>query len=368
MAFKGTQTRSALQIAKEIEDVGGIINAYTGQDMTAYYTRVLKKQLPIGLDIISDIVQHSIMDEKELNTEKGVIIQELNMYKDQPKHVVWTNFDETAYPNQPMGRDVGGDAKVIEKMTPEKMLNYMHTHYTTDKIIISAVGDLDHDTFVKKCQKLFTDLSEKKGMIPEPAKYVGGYKYVKKTHEQVNLILGFEGVSFDSKDYWPSKLLAGILGGGMTSRLFQEIREKRGLVYSIYAHSSNESDTGLFYIYAGTGAKQLAELMPTLCDELKKVSKSISDEELNKTKTRLKAALLMRAEEVSDHADNNASELLHYGKIRSKDALVKEINAVTKQQVLTYARKLFKTKPTVSALGPIDNMMPYDQLVALLKG
>ena len=154
----------------------------------------------------------------------------------------------------------------------------------------------------------------------------------------------------------------------MTSRLFQEIREKRGLVYSIYAHSSNESDTGLFYIYAGTGAKQLAELMPTLCDELKKVSKSISDEELNKTKTRLKAALLMRAEEVSDHADNNASELLHYGKIRSKDALVKEINAVTKQQVLTYARKLFKTKPTVSALGPIDNMMPYDQLVALLKG
>ena len=368
MAFKGTTTRSALQIAKEIEDVGGIINAYTGQDMTAYYTRILKKQLPIGLDIISDIVQHSIMDEKELNTEKGVIIQELNMYKDQPKHVAWTNFDETAYPNQPLGRDIGGDPKVIQKMTPKTMLDYMHSHYTTDKIIISAVGDIDPDSFVKKCEKLFTDLSTAPAIIPEPAHYVGGYKYVKKNHEQVNLMLGFEGVSYDSPDLWTSKLLATILGGGMTSRLFQEIREKRGLVYTIHAHSSCESDTGIFYIYAGTGEKEITTLLPTLCDELKKVTSAITDEELIKTKTQLKAALLMRAEEISEHADNNASELLHYGKIRTKEALVKEINAVTKQQIINYAQKLFISKPTISALGPIGNMMPYDKIIERLKG
>ena len=367
MAFKGTTTRSALQIAKEIEEVGGIINAYTGQDMTAYYTRILKKQLPIGLDIISDIVQHSIMDEKELNTEKGVIIQELNMYKDQPKHVAWVNFDETAYPNQPLGRDIGGNPKVIQNMTPKIMLDYMHTHYTTDKIIISAVGDLDHDSFVKKCEKLFTDLSTKKGMIPEPAHYVGGYKYVKKKHEQVNLMIGFEGISYHSPDLWTSKLLATILGGGMTSRLFQEIREKLGLVYTIHAASSCESDTGMFYIYAGTGEKELATLMPTLCDELKKTMHSISDEELEKAKTQIRAALLMRAEEISEHADNNASEFLHYGKIRTKENLIKEINAVTKKQIVTYAQKLFISKPTVSALGPINNMMSYDDIIANLK-
>ena len=368
MAFKGTTSRSALQIAKEIEDVGGIINAYTGQDMTAYYTRILKKQLPIGLDIISDIVQHSIMDEKELNTEKGVIIQELNMYKDQPKHVAWVNFDETAYPNQPLGRDIGGDPKVIQNMTPKIMLDYMHSHYTTDKIIISAVGDLDHDTFVKKCEKLFTDLSTEPGIIPQAAHYEGGYKYVKKKHEQVNLMIGFEGTSHRSPDLWTSKLLATILGGGMTSRLFQEIREKLGLVYTVHAASSCESDTGIFYIYAGTGEKELATLMPTLCNELKKTMHSISDEELEKAKTQIRAALLMRAEEISEHADNNASELLHYGKIRTKEKLVKEINAVTKNQIIAYAQKLFISKPTVSALGPIKNMMPYDEIIANLKG
>ena len=368
MAFKGTKTRTALQIAKEIEDVGGLINAYTGQNMTAYYTRVLKKQLPIGLDIISDIVQHASMDEHELNTEKGVIIQEINMYKDRPTHVVWANFDETAYPNQPIGRDIAGDAKVIQAMTPKKMLDYMHSHYTSDKVIISAVGDIDHKTFVNKCKKLFTDLSAHPALVPESAKYVGGYKYVKKPHEQVNLIVGFEGVPFSSKDRWTAKVLAGVLGGGMTSRLFQEIREKRGLVYSIYARSSSESDTGLFYIYAGTGPKQLKELMPALCDELIKVTKSISDDELEKTKTRMKAAMLMRAEEISEHADSNASEMLHYGFIPTKEQMVKGINAVTKQQVMAFAKKLFKSKPTVSALGPIDNMMPYKEIVARLKG
>jgi len=367
MAFKGTTTRSALQIAQEIEDVGGMINAYTGQDMTAYYTRVLKKHLSIGLNIISDIVQHATMDEHELNTEKGVIIQELNMYKDLPKHVAWTNFDATAYPNQPLGRDVGGDQKVIRNMTPKIMLDYMHSHYTTDKIIISAVGALDHDKFVKECDKLFVHLSPKKGMIPTPAHYVGGYKYVSKKHEQVNLMLGFEGVPYSSEDLWTSKLLATILGGGMTSRLFQEIREKRGLVYTIHAVSSSESDTGMFYIYAGTGEKELQTLMPALCDELKKVMHAITTEELDKAKTQIKAALLMRAEEVSDHADNNASELLHYGKIRSKNTLIKEINSVTKQNVVQYAQKLFLSTPTVSALGPIKNMLPYDEIIHRLK-
>ena len=205
MAFKGTTTRSALQIAKEIEQVGGFINAYTGQDVTAYHARMLKKDMDIGLNIIADITQHATMDEKELNTEKGVIIQEINMYKDQPHYVAETNFEATAYPNQPLGRDIAGDPAIIQAMTPKKMLDYVHAHYATDRIVISAVGPIQHDTFVKKCEKLFCDFKLKKTPIPEAAHYQGGFKYTKKPHEQVNLVMGFEGESYTSPDIWKAK-------------------------------------------------------------------------------------------------------------------------------------------------------------------
>ena len=197
------------------------------------------------------------MDEKELNTEKGVIVQEINMYKDQPHYVAESNFEATAYPNQPLGRDIAGDAAVIQAMTPQKMLDYVHSHYATDRIVVSAVGPIQHDAFAKKCEKLFRDFNLRKTPTPEAAHYQGGFKYVKKPHEQVNLIMGFEGESYTSPDIWKAKLLATILGGGMTSRLFQEIREKRGLVYTIHAYASAETDTGIWGVYAGTGEKEL---------------------------------------------------------------------------------------------------------------
>ncbi len=368
MAFKGTTSRSALQIAEEIERVGGFINAYTGQDVTAYHARMLKKDMDIGLNIIADITQHATMDEKELNTEKGVIIQEINMYKDQPHYVAETNFEATAYPNQPMGRDVAGDPKVIQEMTPQKMLDYVHSHYATDRIIISAVGPIQHDVFTKKCEKLFSDFGLKKTPTPERACYQGGFKYVKKPHEQVNLIMGFEGESYTSPDVWKAKLLAAILGGGMTSRLFQEIREKRGLVYTIHAYSSAETDTGIWGIYAGTGEKELKILMPVLLDELKKATHKITPDEVKQAQTRLEAALLMRNEDISEHADMNAIEMLRYGKVRSKASLVKAIQSVSAKDVQHYAEKLFSTTPTVSCLGPIKHMMDYKDIVKSLKG
>ena len=368
MAFKGTTTRSALQIAKEIEQVGGFINAYTGQDVTAYHARMLKKDMDIGLNIIADITQHATMDEKELNTEKGVIIQEINMYKDQPHYVAETNFEATAYPNQPLGRDIAGDPAIIQAMTPKKMLDYVHAHYATDRIVISAVGPIQHDTFVKKCEKLFCDFKLKKTPIPEAAHYQGGFKYTKKPHEQVNLVMGFEGESYTSPDIWKAKLLATILGGGMTSRLFQEIREKRGLVYTIHAYASSETDTGIWGIYAGTGEKELKVLMPVLLDELKKATHKITPEEVKQAQTRLQAALLMRNEDISEHADLNAIEMLRYGKVRSKASLVKAICSVTPKDIQKYAAKIFATTPTVSCLGPVKNMMDYETILKTLKG
>jgi len=368
MAFKGTTTRSALQIAEEIERVGGFINAYTGQDVTAYHARMLKKDMDIGLNIIADITQHATMDEKELNTEKGVIIQEINMYKDQPHYVAEINFEATAYPDQPLGRDIAGNPAVIQAMTPTKMLDYVHSHYATDRIVISAVGPIQHAAFVKKCEKLFCDFTLKKTPIPEAARYQGGFKYVKTSHEQVNLVMGFEGESYTSPDIWKAKLLATILGGGMTSRLFQEIREKRGLVYTIHAYASSETDTGIWGIYAGTGENELKVLMPILLDELKKATHKITPEEVKQAQTRLQAAILMRNEDISEHADMNAIEMLRYGKVRSKASLVKAICSVTPKDIQNYAAKIFTTKPSVSCLGPVKNMMDYDAILKRLKG
>ena len=368
MAFKGTTTRSALDIAKAIEDVGGYINAYTGKDMTGYYVRLLKEDINIGLDIISDIFQHASMDEKELNTEKGVIIQELNMYKDQPEAVVEQNFNLAAYPDQPFGRDIGGDQEVIRQMTPQKMLEYMHRQYTADRVIISASGAVDHDDFVASCEKLFCDVNTHKGKSAEPARYVGGSSYETKAHEQVNLLVGFEGVPYGADNYWTLKVLSVILGGGMTSRLFQEIREKRGLVYTVHASADSDADTGMFSIYAGTGEKQVAELMPVLCDEIKKFSSTLTQTEIDRAKTQIKARLVMQNENPSTHADKNARMMLHYGRVISEKEILSAIKKVSIKDLNESAKALFNQKPTVAALGPISHLMSYEDICCRLKG
>ena len=368
MAFKGTTTRSALKIAQEIENVGGYINAYTGKDMTGYYVHLLKENMPIGLDIISDIVQHATMDKKELDTEKGVILQELSMYKDRPDYVVAQNFDETAYADQPFGRDVGGDPEVIRTMTPEKMLEYMHRQYTSKNMIISASGAVKHDDFVAQCENLFTDVNTHEGQKCEPAHYTGGASYENKLHEQVNLWMGFESESYTSPDRWTAKILATILGGGMTSRLFQEIREKRGLVYTVRAVTDSDADTGMFGIYAGTGEKEVADLMPVMCDEIVRLADTLNDEEIDRAKTQIKARLLMQSEDISSHADRNARMMLNYGRVISDEEILKTVMSVQKSDLASYAKKLFAKKPTVAALGPIQNLMPYEDICARLKG
>ena len=367
MAFKGTTTRSALDIALAIENVGGYMNAYTGKDMTGYYVRLLKEDMDVGLDIISDIFQHASMDAGELNTEKGVIIQEINMYKDQPEAVVEENFEKTAYPDQAFGRSIVGKTEIIQAMTPRKMLEYMHRQYTSDKVIVSASGAVDHDDFVDKCDRLFQDVNTQGGKSAEPARYVGGANYQTKANEQVNLLLGFEGVPYGAVDYWTMKVLAVILGGGMTSRLFQEIREKRGLVYSIHASSDSDADTGMFSIYAGTGEKQTAELMPVLCDEIKKFSATLTQTEIERAKTQIKARLLMQDENPSSHADKNARMMLHFNRVVSEREILAAVKKVSVADLTKCADRLFRQKPTLAALGPISHLMPYEEVCARLK-
>ncbi len=367
MAFKGTNTRSAFDISKEIEDVGGIINAYTGRDMTAYYVRVLKEDCALGLDIITDIVQHSVMNKDELEKEKGVIIQEINMQNDTPDDLVFDYYSATAYPKQPLGRAILGTVDTVRSIDSQKLLDYMHTQYTTDRMIVSASGAVNHDEFVAACERKLTSVSTHTMHPAVPATYVGGEKRVIKPHEQVNIVFGFEGLSYNHPDYYTGSVLAAILGGGMSSRLFQEIREKRGLVYSIYAFNSPEIDTGTFGIYAGTGEKEVAELMPVLCDELVKLPDSLTDAEINRAKTRFRASILMRQENFSRHAEINAVDMIIHGRLVPKTEIIEKVNAITMADLQRVAKTLLSQKPTLSALGPISNVMSYDEIVSRLK-
>lgn len=367
MAFKGTTTRSAYQIAEEIEDVGGIMNAYTGKDMTAYYVKVLKADMKLGLNIIADILQNSKMDAVELAKEQGVICQEINMQNDTPDDLVFDYLSETAYPDQPLGRPILGTAEVVKSITSAQLLDYMHTQYTAGRMIISASGAVNHEEFVSLCEEAFGGIPTHTGAAEAGATYIGGDKRVQKKNEQVNLVLGFEGVSYTDSEYYATGILSSIFGGGMSSRLFQEIREKRGLVYSIYAFNSPETDTGIFGIYAGTGEKEVAELMPVLCDEILALPGSITEEELARAKNRLKARLLMRLENISTHAEANAIDMIIQGRPVSKEEVVAEIEAIDLARLERAARRIFATKPTLAALGPIEHVMSYEDVIGRLK-
>lgn len=367
MAFKGTKTRSAFDISKEIEDVGGIINAYTGKDMTAYYVRVLKENQDLGLDIITDIVQNSVMDKEELEKEKGVIIQEINMQNDTPDDLVFDYYHSVAYENQPLGRAILGTAETVRSIDSQKLLDYMHTQYTADRMIVSASGAVNHAEFVEACMQKLTKVSTHKMQNAVPAQYIGGEKRVVKPHEQVNLVFGFEGFSYNHPDYYVGSVLSAILGGGMSSRLFQEIREKRGLVYSVYAFNSPETDTGTFGVYAGTGEKEVAELMPVLCDELIRLPHTLTEDEINRAKARMRASILMRMENMASHAEMNAIDVIVHGQLIPKQEVIAKINAIEKSDLERVARLLLKQKPTLAAIGPITHVMPYERILDRLK-
>lgn len=367
MAFKGTEKRTAFDISREIEDVGGVMNAYTGKDMTAYYVKVLKKDWRLGLDIIADILQHSRMDAVELAREQGVIVQEINMNNDTPDEVVFDMYHEKAYPDQPLGRTILGTPETVRAVTSAQLLDYMHRQYTTNRMIISAAGDIDTETFAAACEAAFTAVTREQGKGAERARYVGGDIRRKKENEQVNLVFGFEGCRYTDPDYYAAALLSSILGGGMSSRLFQEIREKRGLVYSIYAFNSPETDTGTFGIYAGTGEKEVSELMPVLCDEILRLSDTITDTEIERAKERLKARLLMRLENWGTHAESNAVDMIIYGYVMTKEDTLAKIDAVTKADLVRLSRRIFGGVPTCAALGPIDHVMSYEKIVERMK-
>lgn len=356
MLFKGTQKRTALQISEEIENVGGHMNAYTSREVTCYYIHLLKDDLPLALDVLADMLQHSTMPPEEIERERGVILQEIGMCFDTPDDIIFDNYYETAYPDQALGAPILGKTAIIESIARETLMDYVQRYYTPARMVISAAGNVEHDTFVAQVSALFCALPADQDIAKPPAHYKNGEHRTDKELEQSHIILGFNGIGRLDKDYYAAQTLATLLGGGMSSRLFQEIREKRGLVYTIYSAHSPLTDGGQFLIYAGTGPEKLPELVPVICDEIKNVGGSITAEELARAKAQQKSAILIARESMTTRADQNAKSLLQLGKARHANEIVRCYDAVDKKSIERVAQKIFASAPTLAALGPLERL------------
>jgi len=362
MAFKGTESRSARAIAEAIEDVGGHLNAYTTREHTAYYAKILTDDVPLAVDIVADILQRSVFDEDELKRERAVVLQEIGQAVDTPDDIVFDHFQATAFPDQPLGRPVLGEASIVERLSRSDLLEYQRGHYGAGNMIAVAAGNIDHDRFVAQVGEAFAGLAPAPGNGLDGAHYRGGDFHEQRDLEQVHLVLGFPGVSFYDRDYYAHTLYSMVLGGGMSSRLFQEVREKRGLVYSIYSFSSSYRDGGLLGIYAGTGQDELGKLVPVICEQLAELADTVSAEELDRARAQLRAGTLMARESTSSRAESLAQQMLVHGRPIPVAELLEKLEAVGLDDIKRLARATPRAEPTVVTLGPGGTLDPFEAI------
>jgi predicted Zn-dependent peptidase len=358
MAFKGTATRDAAAIAREIENVGGHINAYTSRENTAFYCKVLKEDAGLAADIIGDILCHSAFAPEEVERERGVILQEIGQANDTPDDIVFDHFQATAYATQAMGRPVLGTEDTIKAMSREALTGYMQRHYGGSRMVVAAAGAIEHEDLLAMVGRHFADLPAAEPARAEASRYTGGEFREERELDQVHLVLGFPSVSSTDEAHIPVQVLSTLLGGGMSSRLFQEIREKRGLVYSVYSFVSPFADAGLFSIYAGTGEDQAEELVPVALEELRRVQKDVTEDELARAKAQLRASLLMSLESTGSRCEQLARQLQVHGRIIPVEETKAKIAAVTVEQVQALAARMFRATPTLAALGPAGKVPP----------
>jgi predicted Zn-dependent peptidase len=356
MAFKGTAKRSARRIAEEIEAVGGELNAETNAESTAYFARVLGDDLPVALDIIADILTAPAFDPEELAREKQVIVQEIGSYEDAPDELVFDRFMETAYPRSSLGRPILGTPRSVRAQTADTMRAFLARRYRAPVMVVAAAGAVEHARIVDRAERLFSGLSS---VAPEPAAaplYVGGDNRVKRRLEQVNLVAGFPGVAFHDPLHEAMHVFSGLLGGGMSSRLFQELRERRGLCYDVQSFFTPFSDTGVFGIFGGTGEKDAGEFLSVLADEVLRACDSPSEPEIQRAKAQMRMSILTALESPARRAEQMARHVLAFGRVLSRGELTARVDAVTVTDVKAAGRALLTAGPTLAAIGPVSEL------------
>jgi predicted Zn-dependent peptidase len=368
MAFKGTKRRSARQIAEEIEAVGGDLNAATSVETTAYYARMLKADVPLALDVLSDILANPTFDADELTREQNVIVQEIGATEDAPDDLVFDFLQSTAFPDQPMGRSILGTPESVCSFKDQNLRAYLTRNYRGPDMVVAAAGAIDHAVIVAEAERHFGQFNGPAAPVPVPARFGGGERLQARDLEQVHIAVALEGLPQRDPNLYSLQVFTNVLGGGMSSRLFQEVREKRGLCYAIYAYHAPFSDTGMFGLYSGTDAADTSELMRVVVDEIADAAANISEAEVDRAKAQMKAGLLMALESSGARAQQLAGQIFAYGRPIPLDEIVSRIENVTVDSTRAAGASLLaRARPAVAALGPGKGLESAATIVESLK-
>lgn len=352
MAFKGTATRTTRDIAEEIEAVGGELNAATGLETTAYFARILKGDEPLALELIADILLNSAFAADELEKEREVILQEIAGTLDSPDDIVFDLIQDAAYPAQAAGRTILGTPASVKSISAGDLKGFLATHYRPGNMVLAAAGAVNHAAIVRHARALFGGLTGANSEGEEPARYHGGVRSSARRFEQSHLVVGFEGPSYRQKDFFAAQVFSGLFGGGMSSRLFQEVRERRGLCYSIYSSAWGLKDTGMFAVHAATGPSMMNELIDVVGNELERMGlDGPAAAEVARAKAQLKAGLLMSLESSSARAEQMARQLLTHRRLLTTEELIASVDDVMPGEVRNVARSLRNRAVSVAVVG-----------------
>jgi predicted Zn-dependent peptidase len=357
MAFKGTQTRSARDIAEEIEAVGGYLNAYTSREQTAFHARVLRADVPLALDLLSDILTHPTFEESELERERQVVLQEIGQARDTPDDIVFDYLQSEIYPNQPMGWPILGLEETVSAFTREELRTYMAANYRAGDMTLVASGAVDHAYIVRTVEEKFAGLRPGPAPTPLPAHYVGGDSRRMQDLEQAHIVYAFPGVSSSAPDFYTAQVYVMALGGGMSSRLFQEAREKRGLCYAISAFAQAHRDGGTIGVYTGTGEREAAEISAVIAGEMEHLAAGATEREVARAKAQLKSGLLMGLERPGQRAEQIASQIFTFGRVMSIEEMTNRLDVIDARAVRSFGERVMQSvNPSMAAVGPIGQL------------
>jgi predicted Zn-dependent peptidase len=352
MVFKGTKSRSARDIAEQIEAVGGHLNAYTSRDNTVFYARVLGADVDLGLDLVSDMITAPLFDTQELTKERDVILQELGQALDTPDDLVFDQLQAVAYPDQPLGRSILGTSDTINAIGSEEIRAWQAQHYAAGSIILTAAGKVDHSALLAFAEQRLSHLPQGKCPAPVAARYVGGEAREERALEQVHISLAVPGACYTDADYYAQMLFSAMLGGGMSSRLFQSVREDHGLVYSVFSSLSPYADGGLFSLYLGTGADVAGKAIGLTLAEWKRSISDVTQAELQRAKAQAKAGLFMSLESCSSLSESFGRQLLIFDRVIPTAEIIARIDGCTLADVKRAGEKLITGKLSLATVGP----------------
>jgi predicted Zn-dependent peptidase len=353
MFFKGTKTRTAKEIAESFDSIGGQVNAFTSKEYTCYYAKVLDTHSQFALDVLADMFFNSSFDEVELQKERNVVLEEIKMYEDTPDDIVHDLLSRAIYENHPLGYPILGTEETLNTFSGETLRNYINERYTPENVVISIAGNIT-ENFIQEVEKYFGSYMGGNNVAAENLPIFHSNRLSrKKDTEQAHLCIGFEGLKVGHDDMYSLIVLNNVLGGSMSSRLFQEVREQRGLAYSVFSYHSAYQDNGVVTVYGGTGAKQLDVLFDTIQETLAKLKQDgITDKELTNSKEQLKGSLMLSLESTNSRMSRNGKNELLLKRHRSLDEIIEQIDLINKQSVNDMANAVFTDKYSVSLISP----------------